>query len=68
MRKMLWEASPEEVVSAFRPRWLWVIFVVSMLLALAILLDASSFLRGGFGWQWPYLPVAIGRVVPLLAV
>lgn len=34
-------------------------------LALILAFDLVPFLRGDFGWRWPYVPVAIGRVLPL---
>lgn len=39
----------------------------ALLLALILALDAIPFLRGGYGWRWPYDPVALGRVLPLVA-
>lgn len=48
------------------PRLLLVIVALSLLLALILLVDAAPFLRGGFGWQWPYNPVALERVLPLI--
>jgi len=29
--------------------------------------DVIPFLRGGYGWQWPYVPVAFIRLMPLIA-
>lgn len=52
-------------MSGLKPRWLWTIVIGTVLLAVAILLDVSPFLRGGFGWRWPY-QLAVGRVLPLL--
>lgn len=49
------------------PRSLLVVLVGSLLLALILLFDGVPFLRGGFGWQWPYDPVAIVRALPLAA-
>jgi hypothetical protein len=48
------------------PRPLLLIVGLSLLLALVLLVDLVPFLRGGFGWQWPYDPVALARVLPLI--
>jgi hypothetical protein len=40
---------------------------LSLLLAIVLLFDLIQFLRGGFGWQWPYKPVPLIRVLPLIA-
>lgn len=39
----------------------------SIALALVLALDLIPFLRGGYGWQWPFEPVAFARFVPLAA-
>ena len=41
---------------------------VSLLVAALLLVDLIPFLRGGFGWQWPYIPMPVARVLPLMAV
>lgn len=38
------------------------------MLALAIALDVTPWVRGGYGWRWPYAPVDFARVVPLIIV
>jgi hypothetical protein len=40
------------------------LLVGSLALALILALDVLPFLRGGFGWQWPYDPVPL-RALPL---
>ncbi len=47
------------------PRPILVITTLSLLLALLLALDVLPFLRGGFGWQWPYNPAPLGRALPL---
>lgn len=57
-------------MSIVRVRFLLGSFSFACVIALLILTDALPILRGGFGWQWPYLPVAaasgIGLVLCLL--
>lgn len=48
------------------PRPLLWISGLALLLALVLLADAIPFLRGGFGWQWPYRPAPLERGWPLL--
>lgn len=40
-------------------------FCFALIIALLIATDTLPILRGGFGWQWPYLPVAAARGVGL---
>ena len=47
-------------------RKIMVISLFSLILALVLLFDLAPFLRGDFGWQWPYRPVPLGRVLPLI--
>ncbi|MCC6613662.1 MAG: hypothetical protein IT320_09310 [Anaerolineae bacterium] len=42
--------------------------VVTLIAALAIRIDVSEWLRGGFGWRWEYVPLDLLRSLPLLAV
>lgn len=46
------------------------VIVVTLVLilvgALVFAIDAIPFLRGGYGWQWPYVPVALIRLLPLV--
>ncbi len=37
-----------------------------LLIALAVALDLSPWIRGGFGWRWPHIPVDFARTVPLI--
>ncbi|GAB4512651.1 MAG: hypothetical protein OHK0046_12520 [Anaerolineae bacterium] len=39
-----------------------------MAVALIIALDVTPWVRGGYGWRWPYIPVAFVRVLPLLMI
>jgi hypothetical protein len=41
---------------------------LSLLVALVLLFDWIPFLRGGFGWQWPYQPAPLLRVLPLVII
>lgn len=38
----------------------------TLLVALAIRFNVVEVLRGGYGWQWPYVPVEVLRVIPLV--
>ncbi len=49
------------------PRQLVIIALISSLLALFLAFDVIPFLRGGFGWQWPYVPAMLGRIVSLVS-
>jgi hypothetical protein len=40
--------------------------LLSLLVAVILAFDWMPFLRGGFGWQWPFEPVGLGRAVPLV--
>ncbi len=40
--------------------------VAALLTALAVRLDVSEWLRGGFGWRWPYVPLDVMRMLPLM--
>ncbi|GAB4430975.1 MAG: hypothetical protein Kow00106_25380 [Anaerolineae bacterium] len=46
-------------------RGLLILLLSSALLALALALDASPWLRGGYGWRWPYEPAPSGRALLL---
>lgn len=48
------------------PRWLIIILGLSGLLALLLAFDVLPFLRGDFGWRWPFERVAIARLLPLI--
>src|SRR5262245_9612479 len=48
------------------PRFIWMVATLSLILALLILIDAMPLLRGGYGWQWQYVPVSLLRAVPLI--
>ena len=39
----------------------------ALLLGLILALDLLPFLRGGYGWQWPYEPEDLAQVLPLIA-
>jgi hypothetical protein len=43
-----------------------IIGVITLLVSLLLLFDVVPFLRGGFGWQWPYQPAPVLRALPLL--
>ncbi len=49
-----------------RPAYL--IVCATLLVALALTLDASEWLRGGYGWRWPYLLAPVARWLPLIGV
>ena len=49
------------------PRSVVVITAFSLLLALLLAVDAIPFMRGGFGWQWPFEPAPLRRALPLAA-
>ena len=49
-------------------RFIYLLAGICGLLALVLLFDLVPFLRGGFGWQWPYVPVALTHMLPLLIV
>jgi uncharacterized membrane protein (UPF0136 family) len=36
--------------------------LVSALFALALLVDLHPYLRGGFGWRWPYNPIPVSKM------
>jgi hypothetical protein len=42
-----------------------VIFGVSVLIALAILFDVTPYIRGGYGWRWPYDLLSASALLPL---
>lgn len=48
------------------PRAIVLITAFVLLLAGIIALDLTPWVRGGYGWRWPYIPVAFMRVLPLL--
>lgn len=39
----------------------------TILLAVVVALDVTPWARGGYGWRWPYTPVALFRLLPLAA-
>jgi len=47
---------------------LLVIIEVTVLLLFFILTDISPYVRGGFGWRWPFVPVEAGKALTLLGV
>ena len=49
-------------------RFIYLLAGLCGLLALVLLFDLIPFLRGGFGWQWPYELVALTHMLPLLIV
>ena len=51
---------------SLRPHSFRIIFGFSLALALALAADWWPFLRGGYGWQWPYEPVDAARLLPLI--
>jgi hypothetical protein len=42
-----------------------VISFISLLITLAILMDLTPYLRGGYGWRWPYALLPILPLLPL---
>src|SRR6478609_229732 len=42
-----------------------VISAISLLITLALLFDVTPYLRGGFGWRWPYALMSLSAVLPL---
>ncbi|MBO9310061.1 MAG: hypothetical protein J7551_09800, partial [Chloroflexi bacterium] len=42
--------------------------VTTLAIAAAIRLDLSEWLRGGFGWRWPYEALDLARILPLAIV
>jgi hypothetical protein len=42
-----------------------ILCLIGLLLAGLLLVDATPFLRGGYGWQWPYLLAPAGKIVLL---
>ena len=50
------------------PRSILIISGLVLAVALAVAVDASPWIRGGFGWRWPYIPVDLSRVLPLFVV
>lgn len=49
-------------------RPVYLIIGAVLLVALLFLVDASEWLRGGYGWRWPYLLAPVARWLPLIAV
>ncbi|NPV68448.1 MAG: hypothetical protein HPY64_14995 [Anaerolineae bacterium] len=47
---------------------LLVIIEVTALLLFFILTDISPYVRGGFGWRWPFAPVPLGKALALFGV
>jgi hypothetical protein len=61
----------EEKVGGARPVGapaFWIILAISVLLSLALALDVSPWLRGGFGWRWQYAVPSWGQAWPFLAL
>lgn len=42
--------------------------IATLVVAFAIRIDFSEWLRGGFGWRWPYEPLDLVQIVPLMMV
>jgi hypothetical protein len=44
------------------------VFAIALTVILIVFLvgDLFPYLRGGFGWRWPYVPVALVRMLPLI--
>lgn len=42
--------------------------IATLVVAFAIRIDLSEWLRGGFGWRWPYEPLDLVRILPLMVV
>ena len=51
--------------SPLRPAW--IVTGIALLLAGILAVDLFPFLRGGYGWRWPYDPPTLIRALPLLA-
>jgi len=47
-------------------RLIFMIAAITAGLAALFALDALPLLRGGFGWRWPYAPVELAALLPLL--
>ncbi|HRL12958.1 MAG TPA: hypothetical protein PKX07_13830, partial [Aggregatilineales bacterium] len=48
------------------PRALWIMSLLTLVVAAAFAVDLTPWLRGGFGWRWQYAPAFDARVLPLL--
>jgi hypothetical protein len=48
------------------PRPVWIIALCGIVLTLLILFDIFPFLRGDFGWRWPYQLASVARIIPLI--
>lgn len=48
-------------------RWVRWTTIGSIAFALLLALDAHPYLRGGFGWRWPHIPVAWPAMAVLIA-
>jgi len=48
------------------PRLVVVLTVCALVLAVALIANLSPWLRGGYGWRWPYEPPPLARVIPLV--
>jgi hypothetical protein len=48
------------------PRFILMIVALTIGLAVLMVTDLLPYLRGGFGWRWPYDPASVGRVLPLV--
>lgn len=48
------------------PRAVWIAAGLTALLALVVGLDVTPWVRGGYGWRWPYDPAALTRAIPLI--
>jgi hypothetical protein len=50
------------------PRALWIMSLLTLVVAAAFAVDLTPWLRGGFGWRWQYAPAFDARALPLLLV
>ncbi|MFW5748097.1 MAG: hypothetical protein ACOCYT_00640 [Chloroflexota bacterium] len=50
------------------PRWVTAAIVFTGLLALVVALNLSPWVRGGYGWRWPYDPADFARALPLVLI
>ncbi len=55
-------------INPFRsiPRFILVIVILTVILAVFIGADLFPYLRGGWGWRWPYVPASVLRTIPLV--
>ncbi|HEX2620967.1 MAG TPA: hypothetical protein VHL11_12490, partial [Phototrophicaceae bacterium] len=50
----------------YMPRRVWIISLITLVVVLIFAFDVTPWVRGGYGWRWDYLPVAIGQTIPLI--